>query len=94
MTTFAFVLVEIGIAVAVWRLGSKARKQQLTARTAALLAAGCALLLLLLPGIPTLAERRISGIAPEEHVRSMILMCFGDPARVPRAVRSFSTTSL
>jgi pimeloyl-ACP methyl ester carboxylesterase len=43
-----------------------------------------ALLLLLLPGIPTLAERRISGIAPEEHVRSMVSMCFGDPKRVPR----------
>jgi pimeloyl-ACP methyl ester carboxylesterase len=43
-----------------------------------------ALLLLLVPGIPTLAERRISGIAPEEHVRSMIRMCFGDPKRVPR----------
>ncbi len=43
-----------------------------------------ALLLLLLPGIPTLAERRIAGIAPEEHVRSMVRMCFGDPSRVPR----------
>ena len=44
-----------------------------------------ALLLLLLPGIPTLAERRMAGIAPEEHVRGMVRMCFGDPARVPRA---------
>ena len=43
-----------------------------------------ALLLLLVPGIPTLAERRISGIAPEEHVRSLIRMCIGDPSRVPR----------
>jgi pimeloyl-ACP methyl ester carboxylesterase len=43
-----------------------------------------ALLLLLLPGIPTLAERRMAGIAPEEHVRAMVRMCFGDPARVPR----------
>ncbi len=43
-----------------------------------------ALLLLLLPGIPSLAERRISGISPEEHVRSMVRMCFGDPSRVPR----------
>ena len=43
-----------------------------------------ALLLLLLPGIPTLAERRMAGIAPEEHVRGMVRMCFGDPARVPR----------
>jgi pimeloyl-ACP methyl ester carboxylesterase len=43
-----------------------------------------ALLLLLVPGIPALAERRISGIAPEEHVRSMVTMCFGDPERVPQ----------
>ena len=43
-----------------------------------------ALLLLLLPGIPTLAERRMAGIAPEQHVRAMVRMCFGDPARVPR----------
>src|SRR3712207_9365179 len=42
------------------------------------------ILLLLLPGIPTLAERRIAGIAPEEHVRSMVRMCFGDPSRVDR----------
>ena len=42
-----------------------------------------ALLLLLLPGVPTLAERRLSGIAPEEHVRGMVRMCFGDPSRVP-----------
>jgi pimeloyl-ACP methyl ester carboxylesterase len=44
-----------------------------------------ALLLLLLPGIPTLAERRMARIAPEQHVRAMIRMCFGDPRRVPRA---------
>ena len=44
-----------------------------------------ALVLLLLPGIPTLAERRMAGIAPETHVRQMIRMCFGDPTRVPRA---------
>jgi pimeloyl-ACP methyl ester carboxylesterase len=43
-----------------------------------------ALVLLLLPGIPTLAERRMAGIAPETHVRQMIRMCFGDPKRVPR----------
>jgi hypothetical protein len=48
VTAFLFVLVEIGIALAVWRLGSKARKQQLTARSAALLAGGCALVLMLL----------------------------------------------
>ena len=43
-----------------------------------------ALVLLLLPGVPTLAERRMAGIAPEAHVRQMIRMCFGDPDRVPR----------
>ena len=43
-----------------------------------------ALVLLLLPGVATLAERRIAGIAPEEHVRAMVRMCFGDPERVPR----------
>jgi pimeloyl-ACP methyl ester carboxylesterase len=44
-----------------------------------------ALLLLLLPGIPSLAERRMARIAPEQHVRAMVRMCFGDPSRVPRA---------
>src|SRR4051812_2612003 len=42
------------------------------------------LLLLLLPGVPGLAEKRMAGIAPEQHVRSMVDICFGDPARVPR----------
>ncbi|RBY91816.1 alpha/beta hydrolase [Blastococcus sp. TBT05-19] len=41
------------------------------------------LLLLLVPGVPTLAERRLAGVAPEESVRSMIRMCFGNPAAVP-----------
>jgi hypothetical protein len=41
------VLVEIGIAVGVWRVADKARKQQLTARVAASLAGGCAVLLML-----------------------------------------------
>jgi pimeloyl-ACP methyl ester carboxylesterase len=44
-----------------------------------------ALVLLLLPGIPTLAERRMARIAPEQHVRAMVRMCFGNPSRVPRA---------
>jgi hypothetical protein len=43
-----FVLVEIGFAFAVWRLGDRARRQQLTARAAALLAGICAVLLLFL----------------------------------------------
>ncbi|WP_104524636.1 alpha/beta fold hydrolase [Blastococcus atacamensis] len=42
-----------------------------------------ALLLLLVPGIPTLAERRLAGVAPEDSARSMIQMCFGNPAAVP-----------
>lgn len=42
-----------------------------------------ALLLLLVPGIPSLAARRIGGITPEESVRAMVRMCFGDPAAVP-----------
>jgi len=43
-----------------------------------------ALLLLLLPGATTLAERRIAGVTPEQNVRSMIRMCFGQPDRVPK----------
>ncbi|MGY1618618.1 alpha/beta fold hydrolase [Geodermatophilus sp. SYSU D00691] len=42
------------------------------------------LLLLLVPGVAGLAEKRMSGIAPEQHVRGMVEMCFGDPKRVPR----------
>ena len=45
---------------------------------------GRALLLLLLPGVPTLAERRLSGVTPEQSVRGMLQMCFGEAARVPR----------
>ena len=41
------------------------------------------LLLLLLPGVPSLAERRLAGITAEQHVRAMVQMCFGDPSRVP-----------
>jgi pimeloyl-ACP methyl ester carboxylesterase len=41
------------------------------------------LLLLLLPGIPSVAERRLAGVTPEQHVRAMVQMCFGDPSRVP-----------
>ncbi|TFV52318.1 alpha/beta hydrolase [Blastococcus sp. TF02A-35] len=42
-----------------------------------------ALLLLLLPGVPTLAERRLAGVRPEDSVRSMVQMCFGEPGNVP-----------
>ena len=48
MTAILFVLVEIGLAVLVWRLGDRARKQQLTARAAAVFAGICAVLLMLL----------------------------------------------
>jgi len=41
-----------------------------------------ALLLLLLPGVPSLAERRMAGMDPEASVRAVIAMCFGDPSRV------------
>jgi pimeloyl-ACP methyl ester carboxylesterase len=43
-----------------------------------------ALLLLLLPGIPSLAARRMGVITPEESVRAMIRMCFGEPRKVPQ----------
>ncbi|MDP5182746.1 alpha/beta hydrolase [Blastococcus sp. BMG 814] len=43
-----------------------------------------ALLLLLVPGVPTLAERRLAAVTPDENVRSMVRMCFGDPGAVPR----------
>jgi pimeloyl-ACP methyl ester carboxylesterase len=43
-----------------------------------------ALLLLLLPGATTLAERRLAGVTPEQNVRLMIRMCFGRPDQVPR----------
>jgi pimeloyl-ACP methyl ester carboxylesterase len=42
-----------------------------------------ALLLLLVPGIPSLAARRMGGITPEESVRAMVRMCFGEPRKVP-----------
>ena len=42
-----------------------------------------ALLLLLVPGVPGLAARRMGGITPEESVRAMIRMCFGEPRKVP-----------
>lgn len=43
-----------------------------------------AIALLLLPGIPSLAEKRVALGTPEERVRGMLTMCFGDPRRVPR----------
>jgi pimeloyl-ACP methyl ester carboxylesterase len=42
-----------------------------------------AMLLLVLPGVPALAERRLAGITPEQSVRAMIRMCFGRPSQVP-----------
>jgi pimeloyl-ACP methyl ester carboxylesterase len=42
-----------------------------------------ALLLLLVPGVPSLAARRMGAVTPEESVRAMVRMCFGEPSRVP-----------
>jgi pimeloyl-ACP methyl ester carboxylesterase len=43
------------------------------------------LLLLLLPGVPAVADRRMAAVSPEQQVRGMVQMCFGDPRRIPRA---------
>src|SRR3954454_19355184 len=40
--------------------------------------------LVLLPGVPALAERRLAGASPEQRVRGLLQMCFGDPRRVPK----------
>jgi dTDP-4-dehydrorhamnose reductase len=37
----------------------------------------------LAPALVEIAERRLAGVTPEQHVRAMVQMCFGDPARVP-----------
>jgi pimeloyl-ACP methyl ester carboxylesterase len=38
--------------------------------------------LLLVPGIASLAERRLVGVSAEDQVRGLVDMCFGDPQRV------------
>jgi pimeloyl-ACP methyl ester carboxylesterase len=43
-----------------------------------------AIALVMLPGVPALAERRLAGASPEQRVRGLLQMCFGDPSRVPR----------
>jgi pimeloyl-ACP methyl ester carboxylesterase len=43
-----------------------------------------AITLVVLPGVPALAERRLAGASAEQRVRGLLQMCFGDPARVPR----------
>jgi pimeloyl-ACP methyl ester carboxylesterase len=43
-----------------------------------------ALLLLLVPGVPSLAARRIGAVTPEQSVRAMVRMCFGEPGKVPQ----------
>ena len=43
-----------------------------------------AITLVLLPGVPALAERRLAGASPEQRVRGLLQMCFGDPSRVPQ----------
>jgi pimeloyl-ACP methyl ester carboxylesterase len=42
-----------------------------------------AVALVLLPGIPALASRRLAAVSPEQRVRGLLQMCFGDPGRVP-----------
>ncbi|GAB4080315.1 alpha/beta hydrolase [Modestobacter muralis] len=42
-----------------------------------------AVALVLLPGVPALASRRLATISPEQRVRGLLQTCFGDPTRVP-----------
>jgi pimeloyl-ACP methyl ester carboxylesterase len=44
-----------------------------------------AITLVLLPGVPALAEKRLAGVGPEQRVRGLIRMCFGDPDAIPPA---------
>jgi pimeloyl-ACP methyl ester carboxylesterase len=44
-----------------------------------------AIALVLLPGVPALAEKRLAGVSPEQRVRGLVQMCIGDPSRVPKA---------
>ncbi|MGY1749851.1 alpha/beta fold hydrolase [Modestobacter sp. SYSU DS0511] len=42
-----------------------------------------AITLVLLPGVPALAEKRLAGVSPEERVRGLVQACFGNPDAVP-----------
>jgi pimeloyl-ACP methyl ester carboxylesterase len=44
-----------------------------------------AITLVLLPGVPALAEKRLAGVSAEQRVRGLVRMCFGDPDNVPAA---------
>ena len=44
-----------------------------------------AIALVMLPGVPALAQRRMAGLTPEQRVRGLVQTCFGDPSRIPRA---------
>jgi pimeloyl-ACP methyl ester carboxylesterase len=44
-----------------------------------------AITLVLLPGVPALAEKRLAGVSPERRVRGLVQMCFGDPGSVSPA---------
>jgi pimeloyl-ACP methyl ester carboxylesterase len=44
-----------------------------------------AITLVLLPGVPALAEKRLAGVSAEQRVRGLVRMCFGDPANIPPA---------
>jgi pimeloyl-ACP methyl ester carboxylesterase len=35
--------------------------------------------------VPALAEKRLAGVSPEQRVRGLVQMCFGDPDAVPPA---------
>ena len=43
-----------------------------------------AIALVMLPGVPAIAERRMAGLTAEQRVRGLVQTCFGDPRRVPR----------
>jgi pimeloyl-ACP methyl ester carboxylesterase len=41
------------------------------------------MLLLLVPGVSNLVQRRIDAVSPEERARGLIEVCFADPSRIP-----------
>ena len=41
------------------------------------------MLLLLLPGVGTVVQRRIDAVTPQQRARGLIEVCFADPSRVP-----------
>ena len=41
------------------------------------------MLLLLVPGVRTVVQRRLDAVTPEQRARGLIALCFADPSRVP-----------